>query len=115
MPLCAAKNTPDTLNCGASFASTTAPFSQNSSVLVQVASGKAQLGHLKPPGWFIDRSARDRLVTTLCSISTFAVAAAAPQSPDRKSVVSGKSVSVRVDLGGRRDITKKTDKRTHRT
>src|SRR3546814_17987023 len=27
---------------------------------------------------------------------------------DRKSVVSGKSVSVRVDLGGRRIITKKT-------
>src|SRR3546814_21151223 len=30
---------------------------------------------------------------------------------DRKSVVSGKSVSVRVDLGGRRIITKK--KKTH--
>src|SRR3546814_21121953 len=29
---------------------------------------------------------------------------------DRKSVVSGKSVSVRVDLGGRRIITKKTTK-----
>src|SRR3546814_11545662 len=29
---------------------------------------------------------------------------------DRKSVVSGKSVSVRVDLGGRRIIKKKTDK-----
>src|SRR3546814_13202535 len=28
--------------------------------------------------------------------------------PDRKSVVSGKSVSVRVDLGGRRIIKKKT-------
>src|SRR3546814_18948021 len=28
--------------------------------------------------------------------------------PDRKSVVEGKSVSVRVDLGGRRIITKKT-------
>src|SRR3546814_18349209 len=28
---------------------------------------------------------------------------------DRKSVVSGKSVSVRVDLGGRRIITKKHD------
>src|SRR3546814_14196130 len=39
-----------------------------------------------------------------------------PQRPvavdpaDRKSVVSGKSVSVRVDLGGRRLITKKHDK-----
>src|SRR3546814_8050543 len=30
------------------------------------------------------------------------------RSGDRKSVVSGKSVSVRVDLGGRRIITKQT-------
>src|SRR3546814_13740785 len=30
--------------------------------------------------------------------------------PDRKSVVSGKSVSVRVDLGGRRIIKKKTQR-----
>src|SRR3546814_13523149 len=29
---------------------------------------------------------------------------------DRKSVVSGKSGSVRLDLGGRRDIQKKTNK-----
>src|SRR3546814_7681312 len=32
--------------------------------------------------------------------------------PDRKSVVSGKSVSVRVDLGGRRIIKKKNKRRT---
>src|SRR3546814_20729861 len=32
--------------------------------------------------------------------------------PDRKSVVSGKSVSVRVDLGGRRIIKKKHSKYT---
>src|SRR3546814_15661408 len=31
-----------------------------------------------------------------------------PRSADRKSVVSGKSVSVRVDLGGRRIITNTT-------
>src|SRR3546814_14153883 len=31
-----------------------------------------------------------------------------PRARDRKSVVSGKSVSVRVDLGGRRHIKKKT-------
>src|SRR3546814_14638328 len=36
---------------------------------------------------------------------------ASPQ--DRKSVVSGKSVSVRVDLGGRRIIKKKNIKSTH--
>src|SRR3546814_11704169 len=34
---------------------------------------------------------------------------------DRKSVVSGKSVSVRVDLGGRGTIKKKTCKRTNNT
>src|SRR3546814_15120117 len=32
---------------------------------------------------------------------------------DRKSVVEGKSVSVRVDLGGRRIIKKKTTTKTH--
>src|SRR3546814_19961720 len=45
-----------------------------------------------------------------------AVAASADAAPatsiaaDRKSVVSGKSVSVRVDLGGRRIIQKKKNK-----
>src|SRR3546814_19715985 len=33
---------------------------------------------------------------------------------DRKSVVEGKSVSVRVDLGGRRSIKKKTNKSNNR-
>src|SRR3546814_18661624 len=33
---------------------------------------------------------------------------------DRKSVVSGKSVSVRVDLGGRRIIKKKNKQATHK-
>src|SRR3546814_13265902 len=36
------------------------------------------------------------------------VLAAAREVLDRKSVVSGKSVSVRVDLGGRRIVKKKT-------
>src|SRR3546814_15093691 len=39
-----------------------------------------------------------------------AVAAALLAALDRKSVVEGKSVSVRVDLGGRRIIKKKTEK-----
>src|SRR3546814_21089085 len=34
---------------------------------------------------------------------------------DRKSVVSGKSVSVRVDLGGRRIIKKKNKQKSKRT
>src|SRR3546814_18395877 len=38
------------------------------------------------------------------------------QGVDRKSVVSGKSVSVRVDLGGRRTLNKPTrSTRSHRT
>src|SRR3546814_17193264 len=40
------------------------------------------------------------------------VAEPADDSRDRKSVVSGKSVSVRVDIGGRRII--KTKNKTHR-
>src|SRR3546814_17394495 len=35
-----------------------------------------------------------------------------PSAADRKSVVSGTSVSVRVDLGGRRIIKKKTQQKT---
>src|SRR3546814_21105541 len=38
---------------------------------------------------------------------SFAVAALHPEVRDRKSVVSGKSVSVRVDIGGRRLIKNK--------
>src|SRR3546814_11839113 len=41
-----------------------------------------------------------------------AFAEAAMVGGDRKSVVSGKSVSVRVDLGGRRIIKKKKSNRT---
>src|SRR3546814_19374257 len=37
----------------------------------------------------------------------------AGNEPDRQSVVSGKSVSVRVDLGGRRIIKKKNKKTKH--
>src|SRR3546814_13270614 len=37
---------------------------------------------------------------------------AVPTPADRKSVVSGKSVSVRVDLGGRRYINKKNNSKT---
>src|SRR3546814_20966914 len=38
--------------------------------------------------------------------ASFVAASAAGAASDRKSVVSGKSVSVRVDLGGRRILTK---------
>src|SRR3546814_19466175 len=39
--------------------------------------------------------------------TTGAIIAPATARPDRKSAVSGKSVSVRVDLGGRRILKKK--------
>src|SRR3546814_16072316 len=42
---------------------------------------------------------------------THRAAARRARTEDRKSVVEGKSVSVRVDLGGRRIIKKKTDRR----
>src|SRR3546814_16411222 len=41
-----------------------------------------------------------------------AIARAGSRHPDRKSVVEGKRVSVRVDLGGRRIIKKKRQKRS---
>src|SRR3546814_16741313 len=43
------------------------------------------------------------------------VAALPSMMGDRKSVVKGKSVSVRVDLGGRRIIKKKNTKTIHKT
>src|SRR3546814_17035700 len=49
------------------------------------------------------------------SVAFFLTEGLFPQIPaglDRKSVASGKSVSVRVDLGGRRIIKKKQSRRT---
>src|SRR3546814_19725026 len=48
-------------------------------------------------------------ITTPATIAGASAASDAGSYTDRKSVVSGKSVSVRVDLGGRRIIKKKTD------
>src|SRR3546814_16729551 len=48
--------------------------------------------------------------TTFRSTPPCSVSVTRASRGDRKSVVSGKSVSVRVDLGGRRIITKKTEK-----
>src|SRR3546814_11041430 len=55
---------------------------------------RSQIRHQDPPRHSVDRQVMDRK----------------PQPPgDRKSVVSGKRVSVRVELGGRRSIKKKTE------
>src|SRR3546814_1082363 len=54
---------------------------------------------------------RDGMLTRICQTSSSANQCflCAHHAPDRKSVVSGKSVSVRVDLGGSRIITKKNN------
>src|SRR3546814_11749556 len=54
------------------------------------------------------RTVRNRQNLSRCALPTFP----AEQLTDRQSVVSGKSVSVRVDLGGRRIIKKKTNKKS---
>src|SRR3546814_14443034 len=70
--------------------------------------GTARLGWLNRMTQFKDKSGKNR-ESASAALYTY---------PDRKSVVSGKSVSVRVDLGGRRIIKKKTtqptlQRRTH--
>src|SRR3546814_14071856 len=50
-------------------------------------------------------------VTTLASAGRFSQTPVPSTVTDRKSVVEGKSVSVRVDLGGRRIIKKKNKKK----
>src|SRR3546814_16351003 len=52
---------------------------------------------------YVERPVFDEFVARL----KVAAEALVPGAPDRKSVVEGKSVSVRVDLGGRRIIKKK--------
>src|SRR3546814_20039428 len=80
-------------------------------VLIDAAQGRA--GGLR-----IRRDALDHLMAVgarqalqLAWNTPMPLAALVPPSPrDRKSVVSGKSVSVRVDLGGRRNIKTKNNK-----
>src|SRR3546814_1758411 len=55
---------------------------------------------------------RDRDIPLCCGAGRGERACGGPRPQDRKSVVSGKSVSVRVDLGGCRNIKKKKKKST---
>src|SRR3546814_14036413 len=79
---------------------------------------RADLGALGPAGPGGRRGQRGR--AALCLRRRAAVAAQpdldlrepADALADRKSVVSGKSVSVRVDLGGRRIIKNKNNRNT---
>src|SRR3546814_13309810 len=65
----------------------------------------------------VSRATRQKFVQTpwgVFEIKRFFGTALATQE-DRKSVVEGKSVSVRVDLGGRRSINKKNKHQEHRS
>src|SRR3546814_9516034 len=82
--------------------------------LTLIYCGKAEIGHifrsfsLKGPAIRLEseKSASNRL--SLATIGQVRQAARLAAMHDRKSVVLGKSVSVRVDLGGRRLFKKKT-------
>src|SRR3546814_19793221 len=62
---------------------------------------------------WIDRMKKASTTTSQANTSTRIVTALSKKvvKPDRKRVVKGKSVSVRVDLGGRRIIKKKNKER----
>src|SRR3546814_15418992 len=66
--------------------------------------------HAEDPAWREDRLDFETLDPGVASVLKRGTDAALE---DRKSVVSGKSVSVRVDLGGRRIIKKKQTHREH--
>src|SRR3546814_17426377 len=75
-------------------------------VPLSVSMMAATIGGAYLAGWiFIEQTGIDAaLITAILAVGWLATLAT---STDRKSVVSGKSVSVRVDLGGRRIIKKK--------
>src|SRR3546814_15685290 len=67
-------------------------------------------GELSPAFRSEGRGQTSRAATRGRGSAARAAEDAAQQTEDRQSVVSGKSVSVRVDIGGRRIIKKKTIK-----
>src|SRR3546814_19722177 len=71
--------------------------------LADVAGGSVDMTFVSYAGAkaFIDAGKVKALAVTSDKRASFA-----PEIPDRTSVVSGKSVSVRVDLGGRRILKK---------
>src|SRR3546814_12902779 len=76
---------------------------------VRVGDLRVGLPDLRPQPWMLQELARDvpRGVAAHDDIGIGVIATDALCHGDRKSVVSGKSVSVRVALGGRRIIKKK--------
>src|SRR3546814_14265027 len=68
-----------------------------------------------PGGFRLTNSAGERRWNTASGRAAFISHDVPTDLPDRKSVVQGQSVSVRVDLGGRSNITKKkTHTSTHK-
>src|SRR3546814_11884237 len=57
----------------------------------------------------VELDCRDRVRNGLTALAPALAAKLGEDHTDRKSVVEGKSVSVRVDIGGRRIIKKKKD------
>src|SRR3546814_18415095 len=89
-------------------------------VAVLLSRPPASPRQLGPAGDVVCHRAGRIAVTVLPALAWWKVnCTLSPTFTDRKSVVSGKSVSVRVDLGGRRIIKKKkiyeNNKRNHTT
>src|SRR3546814_15469934 len=74
--------------------------------------GAAELRLLSVNGAFMEATGRDAAALAGHGLAELREAKLCPRPGDRKSVVSGKSVSVRVDLGGRRIIKKNKNKHT---
>src|SRR3546814_18414753 len=66
-------------------------------------------------GWFTYYVLLDQRILMWTGLLGLALAIAASITLDRKSVVYGKSVSVRVDIGGRRIIKKKMTTKDRQT
>src|SRR3546814_13448007 len=85
------------------------PLDQQLDAMAAIGQGLDEIGPVGRLGAFGPRRAAERITQAVIAVKPEAVdQPACPGTADRKSVVSGKRVSVRVDLGGRRIIKKKT-------
>src|SRR3546814_19311503 len=82
-------------------------------VLVEIESGHDQVGS-RPVRFFGDGNGVARIVELDHAVGSWIVDRIGEDGGDRKRVVEGKRVSVRVDLGGRRLIKNKKRIQTYR-